>query len=247
MTHPADYAGLAGSILKERMGRSFAIPTFSGTQDFFLVPPIMAALMPVIGWCGSLMLAGVLGVPLVGAILWQNCIQLDQARPKSLDSGSQMSGRELLMTRPILLFFGFFLLSSMAGAGIQSWLITVLHQVKGMSVETASTTLTCYMAGTTSGVLVSGYVADRIQRHLAFAATLTSASAALLLLVASLPLPERLIFGVMFGSGLAIGCSRTPRDLMVKDGAPPGCRWAAPSDRCRCASSSTTDAPNWCW
>ena len=220
--HPADYAVLAGSIPKERMGRSFAVHTFNGNLGFFLAPPVMAALMLVIGWRGSLMLVGALGVPLVATILWQSRILVDQARPKSLDTGPQMSGRELLMTRPMLLFFGFFLLSSMAGAGIQSWLITVLHQVKGMTVEAASTTLTCYMAGATAGVLVGGYVADRIQRHLTFAATLTIASAALLLLVASLPLPEVLVFVVMFGSGLAIGCSRTPRDLMVKDAAPPG-------------------------
>jgi MFS family permease len=31
-----------------------------------------------------------------------------------------------------------------------------------------------------------------------------------------------MVFAVMFASGLAIGCSRTPRDLMVKDAAPPG-------------------------
>ena len=31
----------------------------------------------------------------------------------------------------MLLFFAFFLLGSMAGAGVQSWLITVLHTVKG--------------------------------------------------------------------------------------------------------------------
>ncbi len=220
--HPADYAVLAGSIPKERMGRAFAIHTFNGNLGFFLGPPVMAALMLVVGWRGSLMLVGALGVPLVGAILLQSRILVDQARPKSLDAGPQMSGRALLMTRPMLLFFGFFLLSSMAGAGIQSWLITVLHQVKGMSVEAASTTLTCYMAGATGGVLVGGYVADRIQRHLTFAATLTIASAALLLLVASLNLPEVMIFGVMFASGIAIGCSRTPRDLMVKDAAPPG-------------------------
>jgi FSR family fosmidomycin resistance protein-like MFS transporter len=110
----------------------------------------------------------------------------------------------------------------MASAGIQSWLITVLHQVKDMSVETASTTLTCYMAGATGGVLVGGWVADRIKRHLTFAAVLTVISAGLLLTVALLHLPEVLIFSVMFGSGLAVGCSRTPRDLMVKDAAPPG-------------------------
>lgn len=218
--HPADYAILAGSIPKERMGRSFAIHTFNGNLGFFLAPPVMAALMLAIGWRESLMLVGVLGVPLVGAILWQSRILADQARPR--ETGPAISGRDLLMTRPMLLFFGFFLLSSMAGAGIQSWLITVLHQVKGMGVEAASSTLTFYMAGATLGVLVGGYVADKIERHLAFALVLTTISAALLLVVAGFALPEAAIFATMFLSGLAVGCSRTPRDLMVKDAAPPG-------------------------
>jgi len=168
------------------------------------------------------MLVGALGVPLVAAILMQSSILVDQAKPKPVHTGPQISGRALLLTKPMLLFFGFFLLSSMAGAGIQSWLITVLHQVKNMGIAEASTTLTFYMAGATSGVLVGGYVADRIKRHLTFASVLTILSAALLLGVAAFSLPDVAVFALMFGSGLAVGCSRTPRDLMVKDSAPPG-------------------------
>ena len=59
---------------------------------------------------------------------WQSRILNEQqraaaraARPASLADLRQ------LLSRPILLFFGFFMVSSMAGAGIQSWLITVLH------------------------------------------------------------------------------------------------------------------------
>jgi hypothetical protein len=55
-----------------------------------------------------------------------------------------MSGRQLLLTRPMLLFFGFYMLSAMAGAGVQSWLITVLHTVHGTSLEAASSALTGY-------------------------------------------------------------------------------------------------------
>ena len=182
----------------------------------------MAVLMAAIGWRMSLITVGLLGVPLVVAILAQSRILIDQPRSHDQATGPAISGRALLMTKPMLLFFGFFLLAPMAGAGLQSWLITVMHQVKGMGLEAASTTLTCYMAGATGGVLVGGYVADRIKRHLTFAASLTTISAALLLVVAALSLPDVLIFLVMFASGLAIGCSRTPRDLMVKDAAPPG-------------------------
>ena len=84
----------------------------------------------------------------------------------------------------MLLFFGFFMLGSMAGAGVQSWLITVLHTVKGMSLEAASAALTGYMAGSTCGVLVGGWFADTYKRHvMVFAAVLTIASAVLVLAV----------------------------------------------------------------
>ncbi len=117
--HPADYAILSGSIPKERMGRSFALHTFSGNMGFALGPPVIAALMAVLGWRASMMLVGGLGLPVVAAILVQSRILRDQVRTH--DVGPAMSGRALLMTRPMLLFFGFFLLGSMAGAGVQAW------------------------------------------------------------------------------------------------------------------------------
>ena len=49
----------------------------------------------------------------------------------------------------MLLFFGFYLLGAMAGGGVQAWLITVLHTVKGMDLAIASAALTGYMAGST--------------------------------------------------------------------------------------------------
>src|SRR5690348_7975120 len=111
----------------------------------------------------------------------------------------------------------------MAGAGVQSWLITVLHTVKGMALETASSALTGYMAGSTVGVLVGGWFADTYKRHvLGFAVMLTICSAALTLMVNWLPLSSVAIIGLMFASGLALGASRTPRDVMLKDASPPG-------------------------
>jgi MFS transporter, FSR family, fosmidomycin resistance protein len=220
--HPADYAILSGSVDKTRMGRSFAIHTFNGNLGFASAPPVMAALLLVMGWRQALLLVGLLGVPLVAAILLQSRILNDQAPHPEHAHVPAISGRALLMTRPMLLFFGFFLLSAMAGAGIQAWLITVLHQVNGLGLEAASTVLTGYMAGATSGVLVGGYVADRIKRHLTFASVLTVISAALILLLAVLPMAQVAMIGVMFLAGLTLGASRTPRDIMVKDAAPPG-------------------------
>jgi MFS transporter, FSR family, fosmidomycin resistance protein len=221
--HPADYAILSGSVDKERMGRSFALHTFSGNLGFSAGPPVMALLMVAIGWRGSLILVGLLGVPVVASILLQSSILNDQVRHEIGHDGPTPSGRKLLLSRAMLLFFAFFLLGSMAGAGVQAWLITVLHTVKGLTLETASTTLTGYMAGSTIGVLVGGWFADTYKRHiLPFAVVLTCVSAMLTLAVDWVTVPGLVVIALMFGSGLALGASRTPRDVMLKDAAPPG-------------------------
>jgi MFS family permease len=95
--------------------------------------------------------------------------------------------------------------------------------VKGLTLETASTTLTGYMAGSTIGVLVGGWFADTYKRHiLPFAVVLTCVSAMLTLAVDWVTVPGLVVIALMFGSGLALGASRTPRDVMLKDAAPPG-------------------------
>jgi FSR family fosmidomycin resistance protein-like MFS transporter len=221
--HPADYAILSGSVDKDRTGRSFALHTFSGNLGFAAGPPVMALLTVAIGWRSSLILVGLLGVPVVLSILLQSSVLKDQVRYEPKHAGARLSGRQLLMSRTMLLFFAFFLLGAMGGAGVQAWLITVLHTVKGMALEAASTALTGYMAGSTVGVLVGGWFADTYKRHvLGFAVALTAASALLTLTVNLAPVPSVAVIGLMFASGLALGASRTPRDVMLKDASPPG-------------------------
>jgi MFS family permease len=67
--HPCDYAILAGSIRKERMGRSFALHGFSGSIGFALAPPTITALLSVMDWRGVLLVVGGLGLPVVAALI----------------------------------------------------------------------------------------------------------------------------------------------------------------------------------
>jgi MFS family permease len=221
--HPADYAILAGSVNKGFMGRAFALHTFSGNLGFALAPPVIALLMTVMDWRAALLTVGLLGVPVVAAILWQSRILKDQAKPKARDAAEGLSGCALLLSRPMLLFFAFFLLTAMAGSGIQSWLVTVLGELWGTPVLIASTALTGYMAGATCGTLVGGWVTDRAKRDLlGFVVLLTLVAMALFLAMGLLPMPEILLPVAATLAGLALGASRTPRDVMLKDTSPPG-------------------------
>ena len=221
--HPADYAILAGSIRQERMGRAFAMHTFTGNLGFALAPPVIALLMTVMGWREALLLVGLLGVPVVGAILLQSRILKDQAKPKTADEAGQ-SGRELLLSRPMLLFFAFFLLSAAAGSGIQAFVITVLGKLWATPIATASMVLTGYMAGATGGTLIGGWFVDRAKGGgvMGFMTILTLFAMAMFLVLGLVALPEIALPGVGLLAGLAMGASRTPRDVMLKDACPPG-------------------------
>jgi MFS transporter, FSR family, fosmidomycin resistance protein len=220
--HPADYAILSGSVDKDRIGRAFALHTFSGNLGFAAGPPVAAFLMAAFGWRATLLTLGLLGVPVVAAILLQSRILKDQVRHVAHD-GYALSGRALLTSRAMILFFLFFMLGAMAGGGVQSWLVTVLHTVKGIDMAMAAAALTAYMAGSTVGVLVGGWFADTFRQHvLPFVLGLIILSALLMLAVNWLMLPVAALLALTFVSGLALGASRTPRDVMVKDAAPPG-------------------------
>jgi MFS transporter, FSR family, fosmidomycin resistance protein len=219
--HPADYAILGGSIHKSRMGRAFALHTFTGNLGFALAPPVIAGLTLVMGWREALILVGLAGVPVVASILWQSRILADQKRAPKTEQGAA-SGRALLLSRPMLLFFGFFLLSAMAGTGIQAFLITVLGKMWGTPVAVASMALTGYMVGATGGVLVGGWVADRSRKHMLYVVVLTLVSMLAILALGFVAMPAALTIAVAFVAGLLLGASRTPRDIMVKDAAPPG-------------------------
>ena len=220
--HPADYAILSASVNPERIGRSFSLHTFVGNVGFAAAPPVTAALTILVGWRQTLFLVGLLGIPVVLSIMWQSRILLDPKIEQRRRRSSLIESTRFLFSRSILLFFGFFMVSSMAGAGIQSWLITVLHRAHGLSLEAASSGLTGYMLGAMVGILVGGWVADRTDRHLSFVVVLTVLGAVVMLLVGLVALPQVVTVGVLFAGGAMMGASRTPRDVMVKDAAPPG-------------------------
>src|SRR5215831_6286126 len=77
--HPADYAILSGSVDRAKLGRSFAFHTFVGHIGFAAAPPVTAALALTLGWRGALLFVGLLGLPVVTAILWHSRILADQA------------------------------------------------------------------------------------------------------------------------------------------------------------------------
>ncbi|HTV44303.1 MAG TPA: MFS transporter [Stellaceae bacterium] len=225
--HPADYSILSGTISPERIGRSFSFHTFCGYVGFAAAPPVTAGLMLLIGWRSTLLLSGLVAVPVVLMIVLQGHLMVAKPQrelrpPPPRLAADRRLGMALLLSRPILCFFGFYMVAAMATAGIQSWLITVLHQVHGLPLAAAAAALTGYMIGNLGGVLAGGWIADRTRHLLAATVLLVGGGALLLLWVGIVTMAELPTMGVLLIAGVIIGSSRTPRDLMVKQAATQG-------------------------
>jgi MFS family permease len=218
--HPADYAILGSSVDKSRMGRVFALHTFTGNAGFTAGPPVIAAMLLVMDWRTALLILGLLGLPTVVAIIWQSRILQEQKRPERKTGGP--SGKELLLSRPMLLFFGFFMLSAMANGAFQTYSITIFGTLFGTPLAVASVALTGYMAGGTGGTLIGGWFADRSQKHLAFVILFSGATALGLVVMGLVAMPAWLLIPLATLTGVMLGASRTPRDVMLRNAAPPG-------------------------
>ncbi len=220
--HPCDYAILSASVGQNRIGRAFSLHTFAGNAGFAAGPPVTIGLASLLGWRGALAVVGLVGLPLVASILWQSRILLDRPAAPPPHAAARLSGRALLLTPAMLLFLLFYALTSMATTGVQAWLITVLHAMRGISVTLASSVLTTYLVGVSAGVLLGGWVSDRTTHHLRLVAALTIPAALLFLAVAMLTLPTAADILCLFMAGVLFGTSRTPRDMMTKKAASPG-------------------------
>jgi FSR family fosmidomycin resistance protein-like MFS transporter len=116
----------------------------------------------------------------------------------------------------------FFLTLGMVSSGLQAFLVTALAAVQGITLETASLALTCFLATAAGGVLVGGYVGDRTSRHGPFVAACIAAAGLMLLSVGLVPMSGIVILVLFAAVGLTHGMIRPSRDIMVRQITPEG-------------------------
>ncbi len=219
--HPADYAILNRSVDSKVMGRAFSIHTVSGFGGSAVAPLTMVALAGTVGWQTAVVIVGVGGL-ICAAILLQNIRILDD-RPEESSTIAEETPKQslrtvglLLISLPILMGFVFWLFISVAHTGVSYFSVSAFDQMYDMPLATANTALTAFLAASSAGILVGGYMSDRTTRHdlIAIFGTVLSGIAILVL-----GLFELAFFGIavaMCVAGFASGLTAPSRDLLVR-------------------------------
>ena len=227
--HPADYAILNASIEPSRIGRAFSIHTFSGHLGSALAPATVIFIATAWNWRAALFIAGAMGLiaTVVLASQW-NSLRDDIVPAKKPEAETPAGGPRpkdgmaLLFSKPILLFFLFFLMTSMTASGVHAFLVVALIELHDMPLGLASATLTGYLIASAAGILLGGVFADRTTRHDYVAAGAFTVSALLILVVGAASLNLALMVAVLMFAGLMQGIVRPARDMMVRGASPKG-------------------------
>jgi sugar phosphate permease len=232
--HPADYVILNASVPRERLGQAFSIHTFTGNIGFAAAPPVILVLSALLGWRGALIAAGSLSLIVMAFVLAFGSVLHESQRTKkaeTVDAASSSdptgsdptggpTGWRLLFTPALLVMFSFYIITAVAGSGMQSFLVSALVAFHGLSLDAANLVLTGLLVTGAIGVLVGGYIADRTTRQGPIIIVAFVASAVLVTFAGLMTLPATVLFASFAVIGLLQGITRPSRDIITRAVSP---------------------------
>lgn len=224
--HPADYSILNAAVDKQRMGRAFSIHTFAGMLGNAVAPVTMIFLISMTDWRNALVICGATGVAVAVIVLLNSSVLVGDhgAAEKSDESTPRESaaGLRLLFSAPIISGLLFFVGISITGHGINTFSVSTLTVIYGEPLTKVAFVLTAYLFATPVGVLLGGWVADRVSRHDLVAGACFVITAISIFCVASLRLPLPVVAVLFAVTGLFSGMVSPSRDMMIRAVTPPG-------------------------
>lgn len=226
--HPADFTILSRNVRESHHGKAFAVHTFTGSIGYALAPLIMLPVAGLIGWQAALIGAGAVGVLIALLIAGfgrdlQESEGLGKAAAGASDKpADKRADWRIMLTRPMILFFLFYIAVSAAGTGVTTFSIVSFPILYGVSENMAGTILSVFLFAAIAGSLPGGWLADRTSREGLILVACFVIMACALIAVGSGALSLWLVIAVMLIAGLMRGLYNASRDILVRRAAPEG-------------------------
>ncbi len=225
--HPADYTLLNALVNPKRLGHAFSVHGISGNLGWAAAPVFLGTIAALAGWRWALLGAALLALLLLAALLACRTLlcppTVRRRAAPALHGGEQGAGALGFLALPtVWMCFLFFVITSMALGGIQSFAPAALRELYGMPLALATACITAYMLASAAGMLLGGFLAGQTSSHERVVAAAFAVAAVLAVVIATGALPTVLV-PVLFGlMGCGFGIAGPSRDLMVRAAAPRG-------------------------
>ena len=220
--HPSDYTLLNKLVKPKNLGHAYSVHGITGYLGWATAPIFLTGLASLYNWRVALMGASALA-GFVLLILFIRRATLHDRPSKATDEAQAAVAPFAFLKLPtIWMCWGFFFLSTMALAGVQSFAPSALQSIYGIALSVTTTAYTFYMLASASGMILGGFVASRVaqpDRIITFA-FLSSGFMAVIIGLGIFPgVMAPLLFALM---GLGSGVAGPSRDLMIRASTPTG-------------------------
>ena len=220
--HPVDFTILNQKVSAPRLGYAFSAHGLTGNLGWALAPVFMVGLSTAFDWRVAYQGAALMFVGILLLLLWQrDFLHAEVVSHKQATSSA--STLDFLKIPVVWWCFGFFLLSTMTLAVVQSFAVSILQELHHVTFEAATFTLTAYILCAAAGMFVGGFVAARWPRQSdKVVASCMTVAAMFMALCGSGLFGAALTMGILAATGLAIGGGGPSRDMMIKKATPKG-------------------------
>lgn len=222
--HPADYALLEVASTPETRGKTYSVHTFSGYAGFAVAPVIVGLLAGEYGWRVAIAVCGAVGF-LYALILAAGLPPAYRRASESADADAltdekSTGGWRTLLTPSLLALFGFYVLTTIAIKGIQTFGPRFLSTAYELPTSLSNLALTLFFVGTAVGILAGGYIADAYDEVRMIVGALTVAVAGLVMLATNVLVGDAAVVGLLTVVGFAVGTTLPSRDSLVSAVSP---------------------------
>lgn len=222
--HPSDYAIMTARVGADRLGRAYGVHNLGGSFGWVAAPVSVLALTSLFGWRAALSILGGIGLALTLYLIAERAaLKIEgRARLRRSEPARERAELPVILSRPILLCFGYYLLLAVATAGLQPFLPSSLVAAWGLSFAVANSALTGFLIGSSAGIFAGGVAADRFARHEVIVAIGLTSAGILALVIGFLPMPVPPLVLCVAAAGFAVGTTTPSRDMLVRRAAPSG-------------------------
>ncbi len=217
--HPADFAILNASVHNSRLGRAYGAHGICGNLGWAAAPPAVWFLAELFGWRTALVTLGCIGLAATVYLAGQGDAMTDHRRPERDSAAPKttlLADIGGLMTPAILLTFTFFMLTSMALIGVQTFVPIALTNFHQTPPDAAKDALTAFLLAGAAGTLGGGILVDRIKRPELIVGICLGAFTLVFMALALHGLSSMLVILVLALTGALLGATSPSRDMIVR-------------------------------
>ena len=234
--HPCDFTILNQRVSQPRLGHAFSTHGISGSLGWALAPMFYAGVTALVGWRNAYFVAVILYVAVLLTLwLYRDSLHVPVVRAEVVaDADAESKNVSFkkesdfaFLKLPVVWWcFGFFMLSTVTLAMVQSFSVPILKALHNISFEMATLTLTAYLLCGAVGILVGGFIASsQTKRGISSDKAIMICylvGAVLLMLCATGILGAAGTMIALAATGFVVGIGNPSRDMMVKNATPKG-------------------------